>query len=133
MKGKTLLITFAVLVTALVWAIAAGAHTTNTKASVVVVTAGSPSEFAFKLSTKSVKAGTVTFKVTNRGALAHTFKICSSAKGGTANACVGKVTKSVAKGKSATLSVKLAKGTHEYLCTVPGHAASGMKGLLKVT
>ena len=27
----------------------------------------------------------------------------------------------------------LLKGTYEYLCTVPGHAAGGMKGLLKVT
>ena len=133
MKGKTLLITFAVLVTALVWALAAGAHNFATKATVVTVTAGKPSEFAFKLSTKTVKAGTVTFKVKNAGALAHTFKVCTSAKGGSANACAGKVTASIAKGKSATLSVKLTKGSHEYLCTVPGHAAAGMKGVIKVT
>jgi uncharacterized cupredoxin-like copper-binding protein len=43
------------------------------------------------------------------------------------------VTSSISPGKSATLSVKLTKGTHEYLCTVPGHAAGGMKGDLKVT
>jgi uncharacterized cupredoxin-like copper-binding protein len=133
MKGKTLLITFAVLVTALVWAIAAEAHTVTSKGTVVTVTAGSPTEFGFKLSTKSVKAGTITFKVTNKGALSHTFKVCTSAKGGSANACAGKGTAMIAKGKSATLSVKLTKGSHEYLCTVPGHAAGGMKGDIKVT
>jgi uncharacterized cupredoxin-like copper-binding protein len=25
------------------------------------------------------------------------------------------------------------KGSYEYLCTIPGHAANGMKGVLKVT
>jgi uncharacterized cupredoxin-like copper-binding protein len=27
----------------------------------------------------------------------------------------------------------LRSGTYEYLCTVPGHAAGGMKGLIKVS
>lgn len=133
MNRKTLLITFAVLVGALEWTIAAGARPTAAKATVVTVTAGKPSEFGFKLSTKTVKAGAVTFKITNKGALVHTFKVCTSAKGGSANACAGKVTPNIGVGKSATLKVTLTKGTHEYLCTVPGHAASGMKGDIKVT
>jgi uncharacterized cupredoxin-like copper-binding protein len=37
-------------------------------------------------------------------------------------------------GKSATLTVTLKKkGRYEYLCTAPGHAAGGMKGILTVT
>jgi uncharacterized cupredoxin-like copper-binding protein len=33
-----------------------------------------------------------------------------------------------------TLKVTVSKpGNYEYLCTVPGHAAGGMKGTLKVT
>jgi uncharacterized cupredoxin-like copper-binding protein len=105
-----------------------------TRATVVTVTAGKPSTFAFTLSTKTVKTGTVTFKVTNKGTIAHTFKVCSSSKGGSANSCAGAVTPTINPGKSATLSVKFAKaGTYEYLCTVPGHAAAGMKGDLKVT
>jgi uncharacterized cupredoxin-like copper-binding protein len=104
------------------------------KATVVTVTAGKPSEFKFTLSAKSVKTGAVTFKVTNKGALGHTFKVCSSSKGGSANSCAGKGTATIAPGASATLSVTFAKaGSYEYLCTVPGHAAAGMKGDLKVT
>ena len=34
----------------------------------------------------------MTFKITNKGALPHTFKVCSSSKGGTANSCTGKGT-----------------------------------------
>jgi len=60
-----------------------------TQATGVTVTAGKPSEFGFRLSTKTVKHGSVT-----------SFKT---------------------------------KGTYEYLCTVPGHAAARMKGDLKVT
>ena len=36
-------------------------------------------------------------------------------------------------GKSSTIRVTLPKGGKKYLCTVPGHAAAGMKGTLKVT
>jgi mono/diheme cytochrome c family protein len=98
----------------------------------VTVTAGKPSELGFKLSSKKVAAGKVTFKVTNAGVLDHSFKVCTSAKGGAANACLGKATPILKHGKSATLTVLLTKGIHEYLCTVPGHAAGGMKGLLGV-
>ncbi len=34
--------------------------------------------------------------------------------------------------KSLIVTLK-AKGTYEYMCTVPGHAAGGMKGVFKVT
>jgi len=120
------------LVSALVLSLASGAFGAA-KSTKVVVTAGKPSELAFTLSKKSVPAGTVVFTVTNKGTLSHTFKLCSSAKGGKANACAGKVTKLITPGHSAVLTVALKKGTYEYLCTVPGHAAAGMKGDLKVT
>ncbi|HUK45380.1 MAG TPA: plastocyanin/azurin family copper-binding protein [Gaiellaceae bacterium] len=99
----------------------------------VTVTAGKPSEFSFTLSKKSASAGTVVFKVTNKGKIAHTFKICSSpSKTATANLCTGKVTKLLAPGAGATLTVTLKQGTYEYLCSVPGHAAAGMKGSIRV-
>jgi hypothetical protein len=44
------------------------------KAAVVTVTAGKPSELAFKLSKSSlIAAGPVTFEVTNKGVLTHDF------------------------------------------------------------
>jgi uncharacterized cupredoxin-like copper-binding protein len=87
----------------------------------VAVTAGKPSELRFTLSRKTVPKGTVVFKVTNRGKSSHDFKIA------------GKKTKLLAAGKTATLRVTIAKaGKYRYLCTVPGHAASGMRGTLTV-
>ena len=103
-------------------------------ATKVAVTAGKPSEFGFKLSTQTVKVGSVTFAIANKGTLPHDFKICMSSKGGSANACTGKDSKLVSPGQSTTLSFTFkTKGTYEYLCTVPGHAAAGMKGDLKVS
>jgi uncharacterized cupredoxin-like copper-binding protein len=100
----------------------------------ITVTAGKPGEFGFKLSTKTFKHGAVIFKVTNSGTIPHDFKLCASAKGGTANTCKGVATKLLSPHQSATLkhTFKTA-GKFEYLCTVPGHAAGGMKGVLKVT
>ena len=87
----------------------------------VAVTAGKPSELKFTLSKKTILKGTGVFKVTNKGALPHNFKIA------------GKKTVLLARGKTATLRVTFAKaGKYAYLCTVPGHAAGGMKGVFVV-
>jgi uncharacterized cupredoxin-like copper-binding protein len=105
------------------------------KPTTIVVTAGKPSELAFKLSKFSnIPAGAVTFKVTNEGLAYHTFKICTTPVTSAAkNSCVGKETKLLKHGQSATLTVKLTKsGKYEYLCTVSGHAAAGMKGLIGI-
>ena len=105
----------------LVWALPALAHT-NRAASTVSVTAGKPAEFHFTLSPASAKHGSVTFKVVNKGALAHDFWIN------------GKKTPLLKPGTSASLTVTFAKaGSYPYKCTVPGHAAAGMKGTLKVS
>lgn len=87
----------------------------------VTVTAGKPTEFGFTLSKKTVKKGTTAFKVTNKGTISHDFKIN------------GKKTKSLTTGKSQTVSVSFKKvGKYAYLCTLPGHAAAGMKGTFTV-
>ena len=91
-----------------------------TQATGVTVTAGKPAEFKFTLSKKSVVKGKVTFSVTNSGKLEHDFKIA------------GKKTVKLKPGKKATLSVTLPAGKAAYLCTLPGHAAGGMKGSLTV-
>ncbi len=79
------------------------------------------SEYKFVLSTKTAaKPGAVTFKVTNKGKVPHDFSINK------------KKTALLAPGKSATLTVTFAKGSYTYTCTVPGHAALGMKGVFTV-
>ena len=101
----------------------------------VTVTVTKATEFKFNLSKVALKKGVVSFKVSNGGNLPHDFKVCSSNKGTiTANTCTGRSTPLVSPGQSNTLRVTfLRSGTYEYLCTVPGHAAAGMKGLLKVS
>jgi uncharacterized cupredoxin-like copper-binding protein len=107
------------------------------KVTVVTVVAGKPGELAFKLSkTSSVPAGKVIFKVTNLGAAYHNFKLCTipvPTALGTKNACFGKGTPVLKHGKSATLTLVLTTaGKYEFLCSVVGHAAAGMKGLLGI-
>ena len=101
----------------------------------VTVTVTKTTEFKFKLSKVALKRGIVSFKFTNGGNLPHDLKVCSSNKGNLkANTCTGRSTPLVSPGQSNTLRVTfLRAGTYEYLCTVPGHAAAGMKGLLKVS
>ena len=100
---------------------ASSASTTKTDASKVTINV-TATEWAFKLSKRSVPVGTtVAFKVTNKGKIGHDFKIA------------GKKILILAPGQSNTLTVKLKKGSYKYLCTVPGHAASGMKGTFKVS
>ena len=87
----------------------------------VAVTAGKPTEFRFTLSKKSVVKGKVVFKVTNKGTLTHDFRIS------------GKTSKMLRPGTSTTLTIAFKKaGKYAFLCTVPGHAAGGMKGVLTV-
>ena len=98
-----------------------GGPAAQTLTTNVAVTAGKPSEFKFTLSKKTVKKGIVVFKVVNKGMIAHDFKIA------------GKKTKSLAKGKTQTLRITFKKaGKYAYLCTLPGHAPAGMKGVFVV-
>jgi uncharacterized cupredoxin-like copper-binding protein len=90
------------------------------KTNTSTVTVKATQTLKFVLSTKTAKAGTVIFKVSNTGSIPHDFKIA------------GKKTPLIAGHKSATLKVTLKKGKYSYLCTVPGHAAAGMKGTFTV-
>jgi uncharacterized cupredoxin-like copper-binding protein len=99
------------------------------------VTAGKPTEFHFILSKSTAKRGIISFKIVNKGQLSHDFKFCSRRTSTVAaNTCTGRSSKLISPGQSTTLRVTVVlRGTYQYLCTVPGHAAGGMKGLFKVT
>jgi uncharacterized cupredoxin-like copper-binding protein len=79
-------------------------------------------EFSFHLSKTSIsKPGTVAFTFRNAGTMAHDFSIG------------GKTSKMIGPHKTAKLSVTFHKqGRFTYLCTVPGHAQAGMKGVFTV-
>lgn len=77
-------------------------------------------EFFFRLSSRTSKPGKATFVFKNIGHVSHDFKIN------------GKRTPLIGAGKTAKLVVTLEKGRYPFLCTVPGHAAAGMKGMFTV-
>jgi nitrite reductase (NO-forming) len=112
-------VTSAAALLAVVGVVAAPALGSRTHATATAVTV-TATEFHFKLSKISVPHGSVTFTVVNKGHISHDFKIG------------GKKTPLIKPGKSAKLTVTLKAGKVAYLCTVPGHAASGMKGKLTV-
>ena len=72
----------------------------------------------------TAKAGLVTITFTNKsGPVKHDLAIKGQKK----------KTPQITGGKSAKLTLTLKKGTYTFYCTVPGHEAAGMKGVLKVT
>jgi len=80
-------------------------------------------EYAFAMSKKTVKKGTVTFTLLNKGDEPHDFKV------------QGKTPKSriLAGGQRQTFSIKFPKaGRYQYVCTIGEHALKGMQGVLIV-
>lgn len=78
-------------------------------------------DFKFTLSKTAVPRGTAVFKVVNKGKVIHDFKIA------------GKKTPIYANGQGGVLRVTFKKaGRYKYVCTVPGHVAAGMWGMLNV-
>jgi len=60
--------------------------------------------------------------VKNVGKIQHDFQI------------KGRKTRLLSPGQSATLRVTFVrKGNYPYICTVPGHAQAGMKGVFKIS
>jgi uncharacterized cupredoxin-like copper-binding protein len=98
-----------------------GSATTASSSATVKITVKA-SEFKFVLSRRSVPVGTtVVFTVSNVGKISHDFKIA------------GKKTPTLNPGKKATIKVVFKKkGRFPYLCTLPGHASAGMKGVFAV-
>jgi plastocyanin len=70
---------------------------------------------------RSVKHGLIRFKLRNSGHIPHNFVIAR------------KSTPVLSPGKRAVLNVVLKRGRYTYICSVKGHAALGMKGVLVVT
>ena len=76
----------------------------------------------FDIGTIKTTAGPLTVTLNNKGAIQHTFKIEGT-----------DLTLKTDGGKSATGTVTLKKGTYDFECTIPGHAAQGMKGKVVVS
>ncbi|HLY94411.1 MAG TPA: cupredoxin domain-containing protein [Gaiellaceae bacterium] len=83
-------------------------------------------EYHIALSTTAPAAGTITFKIHNAGHVLHQLDV--SGGGLKAIAKAGPIK----PGATKSFTVKLAGGTVNVWCPVPGHAALGMKATLKV-
>jgi plastocyanin len=70
---------------------------------------------------KFVRHGLIRFKVRNVGVLAHNFVIARHQ------------TILITHGKRTVVDVTLKRGRYRYICSIAGHAAKGMKGVLVVT
>jgi glucose/arabinose dehydrogenase len=89
----------------------------------VVVVHVTMRDYHFTLSRSTVPVGTVRFVVVNRGGTIHDFAIAHTKS----------KTRFLQPGRQQTITVKFTKAARlEYLCTVGGHAALGMKGTLVI-
>jgi uncharacterized cupredoxin-like copper-binding protein len=114
---KRLLVLFVVALAAASAVTIAAARSSRVTATTVGV---SGKEYKFILTRKTGPAGAYVFKFKNVGKVKHDFKIA------------GKKTPLLKPGGKATLRVTLKKGKYKYICTFPGHAALGMKGVFTV-
>jgi len=80
-------------------------------------------EWTITFATPTVKAGQVTFNVSNSGAIEHNFVIVETKFEIAATQ----------PGKSKTGTTTLQPGTYTVICNIPGHEEAGMKTTLTVT
>jgi plastocyanin len=83
-------------------------------------------EYSFDPSTIVLRGpGTLRVTLSNEGSLAHNLKVLNDGEvvGGT---------ESFPAGQTESASVRVERGTYEFVCTVGDHAELGMKGTLKV-
>ncbi len=78
----------------------------------------------------SVPCGSVTFDMTNTGAIVHNFDISYLAGATLTGSGIGPF---LEPNSSSTMTVTLDPGTYAFQCDVPEHAALGMVGSLDVT
>lgn len=84
-------------------------------------------EFEIEPRAMEVKAGLVRFRVTNKGMVEHDFVI-SAVEGYTDHD-----QHIVRPGETKVFEMHLKSGSHEVLCTLPGHKEAGMVGQIRAS
>ncbi len=79
-------------------------------------------DVGYDVGTIDATAGPLTVTFVNHGSQYHTFKVDGTSFELKANG-----------GQTKTGTVRLAKGTYVFECTVPGHKGQGMQGKIVVT
>ena len=84
-------------------------------------------DFKFDPATITVTHGSVTFWLVNAGSQSHDMSIRDSS-----GKTIG-TSDLVSSGDSTAFTIKLDAGSYNFICTQPGHADLGMKGMLTAT
>jgi plastocyanin len=84
------------------------------------------SEFSITLPSNTMKVGSYTFKVTNKGQFPHNLTIDGPGVQDMA-------TPTLSPGSSGDVTVNLQKGTYEFYCSVDSHKDKGMDNKVQVS
>lgn len=98
-------------------------------AATTITVPADKAKLAFAKKKLVAKPGKVTLKMPNPSAIPHNIAIRSGVKASSKIIKMGLV---VPKGGTSKVTVTLKKGAYRYVCTVPGHEAGGMWGILNV-
>ncbi|HET6782062.1 MAG TPA: cupredoxin domain-containing protein [bacterium] len=82
----------------------------------------SEKEWTITFPTTAIKAGRLTFRVKNEGAIEHNFVI----------EAVRLQIDAIQPGQTKEASADLRAGTYEVVCNIPGHKEAGMKATLTI-
>jgi plastocyanin len=93
------------------------------------ISAGPSSRLAFSRKTLSARAGRITILMKNTSGLRHNIAL---RRGTTSKSRIIVKGAVVRKGGTSRVTATLTKGKYRYVCTVPGHEAAGMWGILTV-
>ncbi len=99
------------------------------KATVLRISTAPKNRLAFSKKALSAPAGKITIVMKNGSSLSHNVAIRNGVTAKSKIVAKGKVVK---KGASSTVKVTLKRGKYRYVCTVSGHEAAGMWGILTV-
>jgi plastocyanin len=83
-------------------------------------------EYKIKLPKADYAAGKYTFEVDNKGTIPHNLTI-------TGPGVSKEATPDISAGSSASVTVKLERGTYDFFCSIPGHKQQGMEQKVTVS
>lgn len=98
-------------------------------AATTLTVAADKTKLAYTKKALTAKAGKVTLKMANPSVIPHNIAIRKGTKATAKVIVKGKI---VPKGGLSKATATLKKGKYRYVCTVPGHEAAGMWGILTV-
>jgi len=84
------------------------------------------SEYSITLPSNTMKVGSYTFKVTNKGQFAHNLTIDGPG-------VKDKATPTLSLGSSGDVTVNLRQGTYEFYCSIDSHKDKGMDDKVQVS